>query len=106
MIKRVVNSTKELNIINVSEVKTERYYLINVEWNTWGIIVRENYNTGSFKVICLEREFCNCNCWDYLRDFSLIDTISNAIKDEKEVYQFDTFKELAQFYIEQKNEGK
>ena len=91
----------EDDIVSYEDVQLDKYYVVRNCVKRIGIITATNYtvdcNKPNFCLVALDRFTCN-NCFE--RNLSLKTLIKNRLDIGNEVFEFDTFKEMAQWIVE------
>jgi hypothetical protein len=102
MKKQVVLTDPPTNVVNVNETDRYEFYGVITKDNNRGFIQQESFSRlNSWQVKCFH-EFTLSNYWTTTSatNLTLSDYIRKLISDGCEVYQFDTFLELARWTSE------
>lgn len=100
--KKVVMAKNEPEI-DVKETSDAKYYGIRTKCECFarntGFITRQCYDSGTFKVLCLDH-LTNGNDWSHYLANTLQLLIELLLKKGIEVFEFDTPEELTKFLFE------
>lgn len=96
--KQVIKENKKY-VVSVEEVNSNKIYAVKIG-SEIGLITRERFGDGNnYHVTCLDDEFTNNNGWSGYGGTKLRVVISNVIEMGNKVFEFDTFKEFAEWYL-------
>ena len=91
--KQVQLTAPPLNITSIDEVLAKKYYGAKSKEGSTGFISQTEYMGGLY-ILIASRGLTYRNSWNLLCSHHLGTAIKNLLKQEFEVYEFDTPKEL------------
>lgn len=110
---KIVQSVEPRVMLSIEEISKHAYFGVCMQTgssdreydereHTRGFITKRSYDDGPFTIMC-PFEVTNGNGWDSWDHINLKSLIYNLIRDEKEVFQFDSFHEMFAWVLEKKN---
>lgn len=100
MKKQIVKKLPE-DVVDIKDFTgdTELYYGVNLHGGDRAILMMLGYCNNQFKVVST-RGFTHCNGWTGLfKDGPLNSVVSQLLDRGYDVYEFETFKELADWLV-------
>jgi hypothetical protein len=94
--KKVVAEIPKINLVLVESLDSDKYYGVKMDVNKRGFISREPSmgNEDPEFIVLNPIGLTTGNCWCFFKHYNLQCLITQLINDDKEVFQFDKFKEL------------
>lgn len=98
MKKVIITEEPPTNVVDVSKASTNKFYLAEFGRNNIGIIIR--HSKDYFAPVTAYSGFTNGETYYAFQGDSLFECIRLCIRNGASVHEFDTFKEMAKWIIE------
>jgi len=99
--KQVIITSVPSNTVSLDRIDDEKFFGYESVNKERGIICQNDYEQGRFGIRS-RKEFTNGNKFLIGQSDTLAGCIKDAVERGGKVYMFDTFKELMQFMIDEK----
>ena len=86
--------------VGLDGVCGDKYYGVQMGSDSRGMITSNKYEDGPYKILATS-EFTSGNGWSHLNKNSLKELIENCLDNHKEVFEFETFLELAKWVTDE-----
>lgn len=102
--REVLLEEEPYNVVFSDKVSDDKYYLlVNSAYSDLGVVIRENYKRGLFKVHVINKITIG-NQYTNLQNLNLKELIEHALmKNLFRVYEFDTYLDMFQYVIDKES---
>jgi len=99
--KKLVQQKPEALVFTSNEADEEKFYGVrHTTFNDKGFVTRTSHQDGDYKALITEA-LTKGNCWDQFHSPTL-EGLFQKIDGNFEIFEFETFKELGRWLIEDK----